>query len=129
MPSRSTLPPNTWAKASVAIVEASISRSAATSAEYATTRGAATGVGETREYSAPCTCRVRFAVSASPGSSCTKRLSKWSASIELTPYRSHTVGGECVEHAFVLAYCRRAIEKHRRVVATQRSKERGDIVS
>ena len=57
MPSCSTLPPKTCAKAGDSMSVASMSSSAATSRECATNRGADTGVGATREYSAPCTCR------------------------------------------------------------------------
>jgi hypothetical protein len=48
----------------------------ATSLDQARVLGAATGVGTTREYAAPWTCRRWFVVSGSAGSSAVKRLVK-----------------------------------------------------
>ena len=69
-------PPNTCANSGVAISPSLNPRTAAISAECASTRGAATGVGSTGEYSAPSTWRRRGPRSASPGTSRTNALSK-----------------------------------------------------
>ena len=56
------------------MVAASMPSSAAISAECATRRGAATGVGSTRDHSAPWTWRTRGPCSGSPGRSRTKQV-------------------------------------------------------
>ena len=63
-------------KGGASVSTGSMSSIAATSREYAINRGAATGVGSTREYNAPCTCRRPGPVVGSAGSSRTKALSK-----------------------------------------------------
>src|SRR5579862_15453 len=81
MPSTSALPAKTWANSGDATSASSMPSKAATSCEYAMSRGAATRVGWTREYKAPCTCRRRVPVSGSAGSLDTKALSKRKACI------------------------------------------------
>src|SRR5690554_508611 len=75
MPSTSALPPNTSANSGDSTSSVLRSSNSATSGDHASNRGAATGVGITRDQHAPSTCLTARESSGSPGSSRTKVLS------------------------------------------------------
>ena len=74
MPASSRLPLKTSANACSLSVVTSMSRRSATSWAWATSAGAATGVGLTRDQQACRTCRRLLTGSGSPGSSLVNRF-------------------------------------------------------
>src|SRR5688572_10340734 len=73
MPGHSELPPSTRAVAGSFMHRSSRPSSAASSRDHASSRGAATGVGITRDHAAPVTGRDVASVRESPGSASRKR--------------------------------------------------------
>ena len=91
------MPAKTCKKVSDAQAASDKSSDRATSGDQATTRGALTGTGAIGEKQAPRTPRTALSVSASPGSSRTKLLSKRSDG-NAPPGSSQTgAGGEGLE--------------------------------
>src|SRR6218665_1236762 len=73
IPGQSALPDSTRRDSADRSVSSSSPNSAITSGEWATSRGADTGVGWTFDQRAPCTWRGRRSVCGSPGVESTKR--------------------------------------------------------
>src|SRR5580692_81774 len=109
MPGRSALPAKTCEKtctnASDAHAASGRSSNRATSADQARSRGALTGTGAIGEKQAPRTPRTALSVSASPGSSRTKLLSKRSGGNAPSGSSQMGAGGEVWSLGKVIGDC------------------------